>query len=112
MREQLARGFMSHVYLFSSHYLIVQLKVEGACFTDGLVHSLMPTIMDEMFGLLNEEKSIDETNKKKHIKESKGRKSLPLIDLLASHINFNRSFLTLIEPFLKVLDSNPSLQKV
>lgn len=45
---------------------------------------------------------------KKHIKESKARKAMPIYEVLAQYIDFKESFIELIQPIVKVLEDNPT----
>jgi hypothetical protein len=63
-----------------------------------------------MFGdLMEERKAADSAqNQKKHIKESKARKAMPVYEVLAQFCDFKHSFLELIQPIVKVLEENPT----
>jgi len=67
-----------------------------------------------MFGdLMEDRKAADERETaKKHIKESKARKAMPIYEVLASFMDFKKSFLELIQPIVKVLEDNPTHEKM
>lgn len=58
-----------------------------------------------------EEKKIEDAAKK-HIKESKAMKAMPIFEVFAQYINFNDSFLDLIAPIVKVLEENPGFNRI
>lgn len=73
-----------------------------------MIHLISPLLLREMFGdLMEERKAADETTKK-HIKESKAKKAMPVYEVFAQFIDFKTSFLDLVQPIVKVLEDNPS----
>ncbi len=56
---------------------------------------MSPMLLREMFGDLLEEREATDTQKK-HIKESKARKAMPIYEVFAQFIDFKTSFLELI----------------
>lgn len=73
-----------------------------------MIKLISPLLLREMFGDLMEERNATETTAKKHIKESKARKAMPIYEVFAQYIDFKSSFLELIQPIVKVLEDNPS----
>lgn len=73
-----------------------------------MVHLISPLLLREMFGDLLEERKATEETTKKHIKESKARKAMPIYEVFAQFIDFKTSFLELVQPIVKVLEDNPS----
>ena len=68
---------------------------------------MSPLLLREMFGDLLEEREASDTQKK-HIKESKARKAMPIYEVFAQFIDFKTNFLELIQPIVKVLEDNPN----
>lgn len=73
-----------------------------------MIKLISPLLLREMFGDLMEERKAAEETAKKHIKESKARKAMPIYEVFAQFIDFKSSFLELIQPIVKVLEENPS----
>ena len=67
--------------------------------------------MRELFGDLMDERNLTETQKK-HIKESKARKAIPIYEVLTQYIDFKKSFLDLIAPIVKILEENPNFTRI
>ena len=67
--------------------------------------------MRELFGDLMEERALTDTQKK-HIKESKAQKAIPIFEVLTQFIDFKKSFLDLIAPVMRVLEQNPSFNRI
>lgn len=67
-------------------------------------------LLRELFGDLMEERKAADSREtaKKHIKESKARKAMPIYEVLAQYIDFKESFIELIQPIVKVLEDNPT----
>jgi U3 small nucleolar RNA-associated protein 20 len=110
MGNNLNRGFQLHVYLYTVHYVFNYMKdqmVSGQVTTQ-MVHLISPLLLREMFGDLLEERKATEETTKKHIKESKARKAMPIYEVFAQFIDFKTSFLELVQPIVKVLEDNPS----
>ena len=76
-----------------------------------MIESMSDILMRELFGDLMEERALTDTQKK-HIKESKARKAIPIFEVLTQYIDFKRSFLDLIAPVMKVLEQNPSFNRI
>lgn len=51
-------------------------------------------LLREMFGDLLQQRTTD--SQKKHIKESKAQKAMPIYEVFAQYIDFQKSFLDLI----------------
>ena len=49
---------------------------------------------------------------KKHIKESKKRKAIPIFEVLTQYIDFKKSFLDLLAPIVKILEENPNFTRI
>ena len=79
--------------------------------TSTMVNSMSDLLMRELFGDMMEEKMLTDTQKK-HIKESKARKAIPIFEVLTQYIDFKKSFLDLIAPIVKVLEENPSFVRI
>lgn len=67
--------------------------------------------MRELFGDLMEERNLTDTQKK-HIKESKAGKAIPIFEVFTQYIDFKKSFLDLIAPIVKILEQNPSFTQI
>lgn len=67
--------------------------------------------MRELFGDLMEERMLTDTQKK-HIKESKARKAIPIFEVFTQYIDFKKSFLDLIAPIVKILEENPNFNRI
>jgi len=78
--------------------------------TTQMTKLLSPLLLSELFGeLLEERKAADgRETAKKHIKESKARKAMPIYEVLAQFIDFRTSFVDLIQPIVKILEENPT----
>ena len=110
MGNNLNRGFQLHVYLYTVHYVFNYMKdqmVSGQVTTQ-MIHLISPLLLREMFGDLMEERKATEETTKKHIKESKARKAMPIYEVFAQYIDFKTSFLELVQPIVKVLEDNPT----
>lgn len=93
MQDNLTKGYQLHVHLYTIHYVLNHLtgkntageKVENTLqpgqITSEMLHSTSDLLMREMFGDLMEERNLTDTQKK-HIKESKARKALPIYEVL------------------------------
>ena len=58
-----------------------------------------------------EEKKVQDAAKK-HIKESKAQKAMPVFEIFAQYIDFGESFLDLIAPIVKILEDNPGFTRI
>ena len=67
--------------------------------------------MRELFGDLMEERTLTDTQKK-HIKESKARKAVSIFEVFTQYIDFKKSFLDLIAPVMRVLEQNPTFNRI
>ena len=76
-----------------------------------MIGSMSDLLMRELFGDLMEEKMLTDTAKK-HIKESKAGKAIPIYEVLTQYIDFGRSFLDLIAPIVKILEENPNFHRI
>ena len=109
MQNNLTRGFQLHVYLYTVHYIFNYLKdqMKSGQVTTQMIQIMSPLLLREMFGDLLEEREASDAQKK-HIKESKARKAMPIYEVFAQYIDFKSSFLELIQPIVKVLEDNPN----
>lgn len=85
-------GYQLHVYLFSVHHLLSSLA-ESAALTPGIISNKVvdqniDIMLSELFGDLNIEKSNDQNNELKIIKESKNRKAVSIFEILTEYVNF------------------------
>ena len=71
-------------------------------------------LLRELFGDLLEEKLAANSmeSNKKHIKESKARKAMPIFEVFAQYIDFKSSFLDLIAPIIRILEENPNFSRI
>jgi len=69
-------------------------------------------LLSELFGELDEEKSNDQNNEKKIIKESKARKAIPIFEIMAQFTDFKTSFMHLLAPIINVLEKSPGFNKI
>lgn len=69
-------------------------------------------MLSEMFGEMNEQKSNDQNNEQKLIKEAKSRKAMPIFEILAEYVDFKSNFLSLLAPIIKVLDESPNFNQI
>jgi len=76
-----------------------------------MLHSMSSLLMRELFGDLMDERNLTETQKK-HIKESKARKAIPIYEVLTQYIDFKKSFLDLLSPIVKILEENPNFTRI
>lgn len=67
-------------------------------------------LLRELFGDLLEEKTTEAN--KKHIKESKAKKAMPVFEIFSQYMNFKESFLELIAPVVKLLEESPNFSKI
>jgi U3 small nucleolar RNA-associated protein 20 len=127
MKTHLDRGYQLHVFLYTLHYLLnhltqnassgtvadhtVSIGLKTGQITSLLIATTSDLLTREMFGDLYEERMLTDT-KKKHIKESKARKAFPIFEVYAEYIDFSQSFLDLIAPIIKVLESNPNINRI
>ncbi len=110
MGNNLDRGFQLHVYLYTVHYVFNHMReqMKSGQITTQMIKLVSPLLLREMFGDLMEERQATEETAKKHIKESKARKAMPIYEVFAEFIDFKQSFLELIQPIVKVLEDNPN----
>lgn len=100
---------------FSIHHILVTL-CESGVITQGsieseLIQELTPLLIDEMMGFGAEKFEVEDAQKNL-IKEAKMRKSTLIYEILASHMNVDKSFIHLIQPIMEVLDNNPTVKKI
>jgi hypothetical protein len=98
------------VYLYTVHYVFNHMRehMKSGQITTQMIKLVSPLLLREMFGDLMEERQATEETAKKHIKESKARKAMPIYEVFAEFIDFKHSFLELIQPIVKVLEDNPN----
>ena len=72
----------------------------------------MEILLSELFGELGEEKTNEQGNETKIIKESKARKAIPIFEILAQYSDFSNSFVNLLTPILNTLESSPGINKI
>ena len=80
------------MYLFSIHHLLSSLAESGAL-TPGIISNKVvdqniDIMLSELFGDLNIEKSNEQNNELKMIKESKHRKAVSIFEILTEYVNF------------------------
>ena len=68
--------------------------------------------MSELFGDLDSEKTNDNRNERKIIKESKLRKAIPIFEIMAQFTDFKTSFMHLLAPIINTLEHSPSVSKI
>lgn len=87
MGNNLTRGFQMHVYLYTVHYTfnMMKEKMKVGQVTTQMIKLLSPLLLREMFGDLMEERKAadDRETQKKHIKESKAKKAMPIYEVFA-----------------------------
>jgi len=76
-----------------------------------MLRSMSELLMRELFGDLMEERMLTDTQKK-HIKESKARKAIPIFEVFTQYIDFKKSFPDLIAPIVKILEENPNFNRI
>lgn len=76
-----------------------------------MMQTINDLLMRELFGDLMEERMLTDTQKK-HIKESKKRKAIPIFEVLTQYIDFKKSFLDLLAPIVKILEENPNFTRI
>lgn len=123
LSNNLNRGFHAHVNLYTVHYVLNHLtgknkageqfeeKLQPGQITSTMINSMSDLLMRELFGDMMEERMLVDTQKK-HIKESKAQKAIPIFEVLTQYIDFKKSFLDLIAPIVKVLEENPSFVRI
>lgn len=121
MGDNLKKGYHLHVHLYTVHHFLSHLTGNGELqpyeqlkpgqITSGMIQSLSELLMRELFGDLMEERNLVDTAKK-HIKESKARKALPIFEVFTQFIDFKKSFLDLLAPIVTILEENPNFQRI
>ena len=123
MQDNLTKGYQLHVHLYTIHYVLNHLTGQNTSgeklkyllqpgqITSNMLHSISDLLMRELFGDLMEERNLTDTQKK-HIKESKARKAIPIYEVLAQNIDFKKSFLDLLAPIVKILEENPNFNRI
>jgi hypothetical protein len=69
-------------------------------------------LLSELFGDLDQEKSNEQNNERKIIKESKARKAIPIFEVLTQYTDFKTSFMHLLAPIISVLEQSPGFHKI
>ena len=115
MQYNLTKGYQLHVHLYTVHYVLNHLtgsniageklehQLQPGQITSAMLHSMSDLLMRELFGDLMDERNLTDTQKK-HIKESKALKAIPIYEVFTQYIDFKKSFLDLISPIVKILE--------
>jgi hypothetical protein len=134
MQDLLTRGYQLHVHLYTVHYILQALNtkkevndaetagpivkssahLQPGQITTGIIKLMSDLLLRELFGDLLEERLAADgiQSNKKHIKESKARKAMPIFEVFAQFIDFKTSFLDLIAPVIKILEENPNFGRI
>lgn len=82
--------------------------------TTPMIKLMSDLLLRELFGDLLEERLAADgiQSNKKHIKESKARKAMPIFEVFAQYIDFKASFLELIAPIVRILEENPNFGRI
>ena len=123
LHDNLTRGYQLHVHLYTVHYVLNHLtganidgeklehRLEPGMITTPMIQAVSDLLMRELFGDLMEERMLTDTQKK-HIKESKARKAVPIFEVFTQYIDFKTSFLDLLAPIVKILEENPNFSRI
>ncbi|KAL9664606.1 hypothetical protein QQ045_020011 [Rhodiola kirilowii] len=98
LQSTLKRGFEMHVLGYTVHFILSSCFVDGTtCGTlDKCLQDLLPIVVNDILGDVAEEKEVDKIAFK--MKETRKRKSLETLRLIAGNVTFKRHVMELLAP--------------
>ena len=101
LRSSLAKGYQLHVLSYTLHSVLKSMEpVLSAGDLDYCLHSLVSVVMDDVFGMVGQEK--DNEDYVSQMKEVKSSKSFDTMEMLAKHVTL-RNLVKLIRPMQSLL---------
>ena len=85
--------------------------------TNKIIEMTATKLLDDFFGNLKSDLSSSNKNQvedeqKNKVKEAKGHRAVPVFEIYAQFINFEKSFLQLVGPVIRGLEGNPCIARI